>query len=476
METSTLKTLFTEIAGETPEIKKLFKKSGSGRQYFRLNSEKLSVIGCINTDVDENEAFFHLSGVFNKAGLNVPEVLAIDQSRQCYLQTDLGDQMLYDLVIGRKGKYLDDNLLSQYKKVLSALVDFQAIDQQLIDSSKLYPLPVFNRQSIEWDLNYFKYYFLKLHDITFNERKLQADFDAFIGQLLNDEMHFFMFRDFQSRNIILKNNEPWFIDFQGGRKGPLAYDVASLLYQAKVNLQPEDRDKLLKHYLKELTQKTDIDGARFMNYYYPNALLRTLQVLGAYGYRGLFQRKMHFLTSIGLALRNLKSIMTSLSALNHVPELARCLNELVERIPEYENQPSDKFKLIIQSFSFLNGGVPADTSGHGGGYVFDCRMLPNPGRDPYFANLNGMDEEVKKYLEKHQEVDTYTSNAVDFATKHINTYLDKQFNYLSISFGCTGGQHRSVYCAEQAAKKIKALFPDITIEVKHLIQKVTYVC
>ncbi|HKK59254.1 MAG TPA: RNase adapter RapZ [Salinivirga sp.] len=476
MDVAKLEKLFQNISGEAPEVSKLFKKSGSGRQYYRLKSEKLSLIGCMNSDVDENEAFFHLSGVFSKAGLNVPEVLAIDESRQYYIQTDLGDQMLYNIVTSRQTENLDDYLLNQYKKVLSALIDFQTIDQSLIDSSKYYPLPVFNRQSIEWDLNYFKYYFLKLHDITFNERKLQTDFDAFIGQLLNDEMHYFMFRDFQSRNILLKNDEPWFIDFQGGRKGPLAYDVASLLYQAKANLTPDDRDNLLRHYLSELESKTDIDAARFMDYFYPNALLRTLQVLGAYGYRGLFQRKTHFLTSIGKALRNLKSILPSLSALNHVPELSRCLHELVERIPEYENKPTEKFKVVIQSFSYLDGGVPPDTSGHGGGYVFDCRMLPNPGRDPYYANMNGMDKEVKDYLEKHQEVETFIANALEFGTKHIETYLNKDFNYLSISFGCTGGQHRSVYCAEQTASQLKKKFPDIVIQVNHLIQKVAYQC
>lgn len=476
MSTDSLKLLFKNLTGTKPQIKFLFKQSGSGRQYYRLANNETSLIGCYNEDVAENEAFFHLTDVFGQAGFSVPEIFTIDNKRTSYLQADLGDELLYHKVLARKEKALDTELLNYYKKVLSALVDFQTIDQNLIDSGKYYPVPIFNRDSINWDLNYFKYYFLKLHDISFNEHDLQVDFDTISRYLINDDMRFFMYRDFQSRNVVIRNNEPWFIDYQGGRKGPLTYDVASLLYQAKANLLPEDRKKLLNYYLSALKERDVTDVNQFVDFYYPFALLRTLQVLGAYGFRGLYQRKSHFLASIGYALENLKSLLPQLPILDHTPELKRCLNELVELIPVYQSQTTDQFRLIVQSFSFINGGVPADTSGHGGGYVFDCRMLPNPGRQPEYASLNGMDKPVQDFLQQHEPVQEYINNALDFAQKHIEIYQKKSFNYLTLSFGCTGGQHRSVYCAERAAKMLHEKFPNIRIEVKHLIQKVSYLC
>ncbi len=476
MDIHLLSDLFKTFTGNMPQGVDTLKQSGSGRKYFRLKNENTSLIGCLNDNVAENEAFFHLSEVFSHNNLNVPKVLQKDPTGRAYLQTDLGDDVLFDRIVNRQTKELSSDQLAMYKKVLTELIRFQTIDLGEIDSSKYYPVKKFGGQSIEWDLNYFKYYFLNLHDVPYNEFKLQHDFNTLRDFVLNDNGRFFMYRDFQSRNIIIHNNEPHFVDFQGGRKGPLAYDVVSLLYQARARITEKDRETLLQYYLTELKEEISISEKTFLDYYYPIALIRTLQVLGAYGYRGLIQKKSHFLSSIGYALENLQSIIDKLVAFDHLPELKRCLNAVIEKKAQYSTTKTNQFRLVINSFSYLNGGVPVDFSGHGGGYAFDCRMLPNPGRLPEYRASTGMDANVQQFLRKHEQVEQYINDSIAFAAKHIDAYIERDFSYLSINFGCTGGQHRSVYCAEQAAQLLKKRFENITIEVNHLMQNKSYVC
>lgn len=474
MNIEILELLFTNEIGINPNNIKEVKQSGSKRKYYRLSEGERSVIGCYNSNVEENEAFFHLSEIFKKQNLPVPEILAIDESRKYYLQSDLGDNLLYDKVIGRADKYLNDELLMDYKKVLDMLIAFQTVPQELFDKSKFYPIHSFNKESIGWDLEYFKNYFLKLHDIDISDRDLAHDFDTLIDHVLHDNIGYFMYRDFQSRNILLKDGEPWFIDYQGGRRGPLGYDVASLLYQAKARITDSDRKILLKYYIEKLVKKVDIDEKLFLNYYYPIALIRVLQTLGAYGYRGIFQKKSHFLQSISFALENLNSLMPNLVALDFVPTLKHCLEELIEKRGAYNVEDGEKLQIVINSFSYLNGGVPADYSGHGGGYCFDCRMLPNPGRLEEYKKLTGLDIEVKEWLKEYAEVDEYINNAFALIESHIEVYEKRRFKYLAINFGCTGGQHRSVYCTEVIANRIKELFPDVIIKVNHLMQNESY--
>lgn len=474
MNIEVLKKLYRNTTGTSPVDISEIKQSGSNRRYYRLSDGDVSLIGCYNRNVKENESFFHLTEVFNRKELPVPQVFEIDDSREYYVQSDLGDDQLYNLVVTRKDEDLNVDLKRIYQKVLSRLIDFQAIGFEQIDLSKLYPIQVFNKESIGWDLEYFKYYFLKLHDIEFSDSALHRDFDTLIDHILNDSSNYFMYRDFQSRNIFLKDGAPYFIDYQGGRKGPLGYDVASLLYQAKARLTEHDREELLSYYIKSLQQKVDIEESCFLNYYYPIALLRVLQTLGAYGYRGVYQKKSHFLQSIFLALQNLKSLMPKLVALDFVPELKRCLQKLIEKEDQYKIEISSDFHVQINSFSYINGGVPSDFSGHGGGYAFDCRMLPNPGRLEPYKQLTGMDTDVINWLRQHPEVEEYIDNSLNLVKSHIEAYQKRGFKYLAINFGCTGGQHRSVYCADNVAKKIKSIFTDAKVSVNHVMQNKSY--
>ncbi|PLX14721.1 MAG: phosphotransferase enzyme family protein [Salinivirgaceae bacterium] len=474
MNIDILKQLFSHTTGANPTTIQLLKQSGSSRQYARLSDGETSVIGCYNENVDENEAFFHLTEIFRKQNLNVPQILQIDESRKYYLQVDLGDNHLYDKVINRTDQYLGSDLIDLYKNVLGKLVDFQTVKSDLFDHSKFYPVHSFNRASVGWDLDYFKYYFLKLNDIAFSDRDLNNDFETLIDHVLNDNTSYFMYRDFQSRNIMLVDDEPWFIDYQGGRRGPLAYDVASLLYQAKARITDSDRSILLKHYIEILKTKVDIDEKRFLNYYYPIALIRVLQTLGAYGYRGFYQKKSHFLQSINYALDNLVSLLPNLVALEFVPTLKRCLLELIDKRDVYKVSKDSNFQVVVNSFSYINGGVPNDYSGHGGGYAFDCRLLPNPGRLQEYKKLTGMDADVQAWLKQYPEVDEYLNDTFSLIKRHVEAYQERGFSYLAVNFGCTGGQHRSVYCAENVSRMLKEMFPDIQIKVNHMMQHKSY--
>lgn len=472
----TLKMLFQRVTGELPESIVSMNLGGSDRKYYRLKTNKTSLIGCVNNNKAENAAFYHITEVLKNAGINVPDVLDRSSDDSCYIVTDLGCQSLYDLVVNRTEHRLNPELIGLYKDALSTLARIQTIDLTNFNQQKFYPVPSFNRASIEWDLSYFKYYFLNLNDITYDENKLQADFEVLINLILNDSLQFFMYRDFQSRNIMVKDGELWFIDYQGGRRGPLAYDVASILYQAKANLAPDDRKILIDHFKHEFVKYTDYTIASFDHYFYPVALVRLLQVMGAYGFRGLFQRKAHFLSSISYALKQLTDVVENLKALTHVPELANCLQSLVKLAPKYEVAKLSQFTLVVNSFSFVKGGAPVDYSGHGGGYIFDCRALVNPGRIEAYKKKNGLDAEVAEYFSDKLEVFAYIDSAVTMIKTHVDVYVERKFSYLSVGFGCTGGQHRSVFCADRFAKKMKSLFPEIEVQVQHVAQNIEYVC
>ena len=467
----------TRTIGTMPIDIKPIAESGSARKYYRIVTDGGSLIGAYNANVEENEAFFYLTEHFGKIGLNVPKLLAINEERNCYLQSDHGDETLFQHIQRTltTGVY-DDPTVALLRQVLEQLPRFQVEGHQGLDYSKVYPMPCFDKPAVMDDLDYFKYYFVKPHaEIVFNETRLKAEFNRFadfIGQASSD---YFMYRDFQSRNIMIDQGKPYFIDYQGGRRGPLQYDVVSLLYQVKAQMPQELRDELLEHYKKALSAYLDPVSVDFDKYYPYFVYLRLLQVLGAYGFRGLIQKKAHFIESIPYALNELKvwnekyplidypelqGIITQLSTLNYPLTLNAKLSTL-----------NSHLTVTVNSFSFKKG-YPLDFSGNGGGFVFDCRALPNPGREPQFKTKTGRDWEVAEYLIEKPQTHVFLDHVKAIVGQSIDNYLERHFNNLMISFGCTGGQHRSVYFAQTVAEWIKATYPTVNVKINHIEQHI----
>jgi aminoglycoside/choline kinase family phosphotransferase len=444
-------------------------QSGSARAYHRFYFDgKPSLIGVINADIKENEAFFSFTDTFLKQGIHVPKILWIDPSRKYYLLQDLGNETLFSLMNqNRKGSLVGEKTLNYYKKVLQQLPLIQLAGQKGIDFSVCYPRDAFDQQSMLWDLNYFKYYFLKLAHIPFDEQLLENDFQSFIHYLSQADSHYFMFRDFQSRNIMIYDEKPYFIDYQGGRKGALQYDLASLLYDGKANLPQEVRDQLYEHYLDQMGERIDLDREQFAQYYQGFVLIRIMQAMGAYGYRGYYEKKTLFLQSIPYAVKNITQILQNLNLPIEIPTLLAVLERITQTDFEISTPfPNDQLTISIRSFSYKKG-IPEDPSENGGGFVFDCRALPNPGRFAEYKSLTGRDLEVQSYLEKYEEVDQFKQHIFQLIQLSIENYLERKFNHLMVNFGCTGGQHRSIYFADSLAKKIKESYPQINVIVKH---------
>jgi len=452
-------------------------ESGSARKYFRIVTETGSLIGTYSENTEENEAFLSFSRHFHGLGLNVPEVLAVNDDKTCYLQSDFGDDNLFahvqkSLMAGGFG----ENVIQLYKAALKHLVKFQCIGHQGLDYSKAYPSACFDRQAILDDLNYFKYYFVKPHEeIDFNETRLNRDFNAFADFVSQAQNDFFMYRDFQSRNIMVKDNELYFIDFQGGRQGPLNYDVVSLLYQVKAQIPQAVRDELVLYYKEVLAQYVSPEEVKFDLYQPYFVYLRLLQVLGAYGFRGLIQKKSHFIESIPYALKELKTWNEN-HPLNDYPELQKVISQLsILNYPQTLNSqlltPNSKLTVTVNSFSFRKG-YPNDFSGNGGGFVFDCRALPNPGREPEFKTKTGRDWEVIDYLMAKPPVHVFLDHVKSIVSQSVENYKERHFSNLMVSFGCTGGQHRSVFFAQTIYEWLKSAYPDINLKLNHIERKI----
>ena len=469
MNTQLLK-LFEQWAGEKADSITPLPPSGSYRKYFRIISNKKNAIGVYNSDKKENDAFISFTKHFLNKNLLVPQLYADDINNDVYLLEDLGDETLFSFISEEKSNEdFPDKRMNYYKSVLNELIKFQTDASQDLDYSVCYPRSSFDRQSMMWDLNYFKYYFLKLTQTPFDEQKLEDDFNALIEFLLTAEKEFFMYRDFQSRNVMIKNDKLYFIDYQGGRKGALQYDVASLLYDAKANLPQAVRDELLTHYLSVLCNETNIEKDEFMKYYYGYVLIRILQAMGAYGFRGLYEKKAHFLKSIPYAINNISHLLENELLPKGLKELKLSLAFLTKNKSFkvlYSNDDLDKLIVSINSFSYKSG-IPVDLSGNGGGFVFDCRILLNPGRNEEFKNLTGKDKKVIKFLEDQNDVKEFLTNTISIVESAVKNYTKRNFNHLMINFGCTGGQHRSVYCVERLAEFLSRSF-DITVVVKHI--------
>lgn len=445
--------------------------SGSNRKYFRFSDEKAPAIGVIGEDYDENRAFLTFTNHFRKHGLNVPEVHVADETEGIYILQDLGDTSLYKMVTeSANGKTINPDLTRFYEMALNDLIQFQVVAGNDLDFSVCFPRDRFDRQSMQWDLNYFKYYYLKPASIPFHEQALENDFQALIDFLALAESDYFIYRDFQARNIMIFRDQPWYIDYQGGRKGPLQYDVASLLFQAKAGLPFAFREQMLEYYLSQLQKFVSTDRNSFIPLYYGFVLIRTLQVLGAYGFRGYFERKAHFIESIGYALDNLEWFLKNVEFSLELPELKKCMEEMIRQNRAKKRKTGSENLIVeIRSFSYLQQGIPEDKSGHGGGFVFDCRSLPNPGRLDEFRNFSGLDQPVKDLLGSHAEVDKFIDNIFRVVSQSVDKYIDRGFNHLSVDFGCTGGQHRSVYCAERIYKKLKSKY-NIRLMINHTMK------
>lgn len=467
--------LFRQTTGAAPEQILPISAAGSNRKYFRLQGAGKSVIGVVGTSKEENEAFIYMAQHFYRLRLPVPQLLAVAEDKMSYLQEDLGNMLLFDYIRnGRETGNFSEEEIQVLSLTIRQLAKFQIVGATDFDFSVCYPQAQFNHRSVSWDLNYFKYCFLKVTGIEFQEDKLEDDFERFAQLLLSQPANAFLYRDFQSRNVMLvKQNQqlqPVFIDFQGGRKGPLHYDVASFLWQAKANFPQQLREQLIDEYLDEINKYTEVcrdDFKRDLQYF---VLFRTLQVLGAYGYRGYFERKPHFLQSIPFAIRNLKQLFTTIKP-DEFPYLHQVLTGMCA-LPQFQPQAaSDHLTVTVYSFSFKKG-IPSDESGNGGGFVFDCRALNNPGRYKQYANLTGRDDAVIKFIEDDGGMFVFLNNAFALVDASVKRYLQRGFTNLMISFGCTGGQHRSVYAAQKTAEHINQTF-GVEVKLIHREQNIS---
>lgn len=454
---------YTAYAGISPETVMPLPHSASDRMYFRVKAGDKTVIATVSPDADETHAFIYLSGHFASCNLPVPKVLHYQKDAGVYLQTDLGDITLHAAMSEEPGR-----AYSWCAQALEQLVRFQVQGAEGLDFSNCFPRHAFDEISLLWDLNYFKYSFLKPSGIEFHEDRLERDFRKITALLTEDEKSYFLYRDFQSRNIMLHDNGLFFIDFQGGRRGSLCYDPASFIYSARSPFPMQDRDRLLGHYRDEL--KKHIDSLDRFDHDFPYfLLLRILQTFGAYGYRGWYERKQAFSDILPRAIGNLNELMPRFHFLNSFPELKK----VVEQIADYgvrkknEYTPSGK-ELTVSVFSFsYKHGMPVDDSGNGGGFVFDCRALPNPGKYDTYKSQSGQDAAVIDFLKKQPEVEQFVQQASVMVKASVEKYLSRGFTNLMVSFGCTGGQHRSVYCAERVAELIQSICP-VKVTVAHL--------
>ncbi len=498
-----LEKLFMEYAGEEPGRAAALTGSASNRRYFRLEasgvnskgssagSARRSVMGVVGTDAQENQAFITLAEHFRNGGINVPEVLAVSGDGMRYLQEDLGGDVLGDRVaaVNKAGgfgeTYLTENMTGEVVgneadesrsetvellcKTMAALPKIQFEGAQGLDFNVCYPQSEFDRRMIDFDLNYFKYCFLKPSGLEFNEVRLQDDFDRLADSLLEENTETFLYRDFNARNVMIRDGQPYFIDFQGGRKGPIYYDVASFIWQARAKYPQWLKEKMLESYLEALKEyrKTDLDDfVRKLDLF---ILFRMLQVLGAYGFRGLIEHKAQFVTPIPQALENLKGRLPWIA--DEYPYLHEVLSSMIA-LPKFRSSEDDgRLEVRICSFSYKKG-IPEDMSGNGGGYVFDCRSIHNPGRYEPYRKLTGRDREVIDFLEDDGEIVGFLEHVYGVVVPHVETYLKRGFTSLMVSFGCTGGQHRSVYCAEHLARHLADRFPEIRIRLNHREQEI----
>lgn len=467
-EHAPLISLYAELTGFPPETIEALPSSGSNRRYFRLKGPQ-TLIGVLGDCLPENEAFIYFDSQFKKKNLPVPEVLKVSDDRMSYIQTDLGDTLLFNAIEkGRLTRSFSNEEKELLTKTIRLLPDIQFAGSSGLDYSKCYPASEFDLRSIMWDLNYFKYCFLKATGLDFAEDKLEDDFRALSEVLLRSKSSTFMYRDFQSRNVMIKDGEPWFIDFQGGRKGPYYYDVASFLWQAKANFPDSLKLELIDQYIDSLRKYQAIDKEYFMEQLRHFVLFRTLQVLGAYGFRGYFEKKPHFMQSVPFAIANLRSLLKQ--PFMEYPYLNEMLNRLVNMKQFTTEQKKRVLTIKVMSFAYKKG-IPADASGNGGGFVFDCRAVNNPGKYDRYKPFTGLDKPVIEFLEQESEVLEFLDHCTALVDASVKKYIERGFTNLMVSFGCTGGQHRSVYCAKAMSDHLHEKF-NVKVHLVHREQDI----
>jgi aminoglycoside/choline kinase family phosphotransferase len=460
MDIKVLKDLFQKKFGKECKQTTLLVPAGSARQYYRLSNGETTAVGAFNNDVRENKAFISFTKQFLSKTLPVPEIYLVSEDEKYYLLEDLGDSTMKHLTDSLKKDWdFPEEMIPWYRLAIDALIRFQTEGHKGLDYSVCIPRDAFDLRSILWDLNHFKYFFLKLSGIPFDEEKLENDFQQLAKKLDSVDRDSFLFRDFQSRNIMIKNNKLFFIDYQGGRKGALQYDIATLLFEARTNIGETLREELLQYYIEGISgiRKEKINKKDFLASYYLFALVRQLQAMGAYGLRGWVEKKPLFLQSVPFAMKNLKYFLkTDSKNLQNYPELSRLMEIMVndENLNRAMPVPGEKLCVRINSFSYRKT-IPDDLTGEGGGFVFDCRGIHNPGRFDEFKNLTGLDKEVQKFIEEKTAMKDFLKDVYSLTDRTVKTYIERGFKNLQVSFGCTGGQHRSVYAAQKLSEHLE---------------------
>lgn len=462
--------LYESRFGRRPAAIEDVAADGSQRRYWRLTGpDGSTAIGAFGPESEENRAFLAFSRAFRSIDLPVPEILAADEEPGVWLMEDLGDTTLFDALQAARlesGERFPSTVEETYRRVVELLPRFQVEGHRVVEYDLAYPHEAFDRRSILWDLNYFKYHFLKLAHVAFHEARLERDFEALADFLLGADLDHFLYRDFQSRNVMLVGGEPRFIDYQGGRRGAPQYDLASLLYDSKADLPEPARERLVGHYLDALAEREPVDREGFLERWGGYVIVRIMQAMGAYGYRGFFERKPRFLESVPYAAGNIARILDDGLPL-HLPEIEAVFHRIVERwAPDPEEETFDGLTVRVTSFSYKRG-YPADESGHGGGFVFDCRAIPNPGREAAYRALSGSDDEVVEWLEATPELEAYWERTRDLVGAQVERYLERGFTDLSVAYGCTGGQHRSVYLADRLARWLEERFDGVRVVLAH---------
>ena len=455
-------TLFRRHYGRNHQYVRPLTGSASNRQYFRLGDGQSSCIGVIGVNPDENRAFIAMAAHFRLKGIPVPEVYAASDDAVAYIQEDVGDVALFGMI----GSEASEEILC---RTIRCLPDIQFKGAEDFDFSICHPIRRFDRRLVLFDLNYFKYCFLKPSGLEFDENRLQDDFERLADDLTSVDADTFMYRDFQARNVMVKDGNPCFIDFQGGMQGPIYYDVASFIWHARAGYSQELKMKMLDAYLDALSAYVSIGREEFIDTLRLFVLFRTMQVLGAYGFRGLVEQKAAFVVNIPEALASLDSQLEM--PFESYPYLDSVLRRLAA-LPRFARSQQDgKLEVKVYSFSFKKG-IPQDLSGNGGGYVFDCRSIHNPGRYEPYKKLTGRDKPVIDFLEEDGEITGFLEHVYGVVDPHVETFSSRGFTSLMVSFGCTGGQHRSVYCAEHLAHHLADKYPHVRVRLIHREQKI----
>lgn len=468
--TESVHRLFVQWYGKECDQLTQLQQSGSDRIYFRITADGDTFIGTYNLNVKENMTFIAFSRHFKNLDLPVPVIHAVNEEQTAYLQEDLGSESLLNQL--EQYGYTRE-VYDLFARSLEELARIQILGHQGLNYDLCLTAKEFGKQAILSDLLYFKYYFLDTLKQPYDKQAMLDDFDALSTYLTKTEFKYFMFRDFQSRNIMVNQGSLGFVDYQGGMHGALQYDVASLLWQAKADLSDDWKNRLLQHYINKVERLLgkEINRQIFISQYNGYVLIRLLQVLGAYGFRGLFERKAHFLASIPLALKNLKWFVENKDISLALPEFDRMLRIVVsdEVISQFQPVQADEdtpLVVRVSSFSYRRG-IPPDESGNGGGFVFDCRGLLNPGRFEAYKTLTGNDKAVIDFLEQQTKMSEFLNGVFSIIDIAVEDYIRRGFSSLTVSFGCTGGQHRSVYAAEQLVRHLRNKYR-VKTELHHL--------